>query len=143
MTERSAARTAYEAYGDATDGKNFLGDPMPEWHDLPEPIRRAWAQAAAAILAHASYLLMDEGAARHLRELAEDERNPLPPVTRWRCPEPHEHGPAAAFGIHSSRREFLGASVDRNACEHITPAERIELKAGRVPARLAVPDGDQ
>ncbi|AXE23546.1 hypothetical protein C0216_08790 [Streptomyces globosus] len=54
----------------------------------------------------------------------------------YQCPELHEGLNAPTYGIHSSRPEFLGASVDRNACEHITPEEREELYAGRVPARL-------
>lgn len=60
---------------------------------------------------------------------------------RYQCPEPHDDGLSApAYGIHSSRPEFIADSVDRNACKHITPEERAELKAGRVPARLAVTD---
>ena len=43
------ARIAYQAYGETTDFKNFRGEPMPEWDDLPEKIRQAWEAAAAAV----------------------------------------------------------------------------------------------
>lgn len=39
-------RNAYMRYGAATDFKNFQGDPMPAWSELPEQIRQAWAAAA-------------------------------------------------------------------------------------------------
>ncbi|MQS14492.1 hypothetical protein F7Q99_20040 [Streptomyces kaniharaensis] len=58
------------------------------------------------------------------------------PSIRWQCPELHDGLPAATFGIHSSQAEFIADAVDRRACEHITPAERAELKAGRIPERL-------
>ncbi|MFD4371172.1 hypothetical protein [Streptomyces sp. NPDC058486] len=54
----------------------------------------------------------------------------------FQCPELHDGLPASSYGIHSSRPEFIRASVDRHVCEHITDAERAELHAGRVPARL-------
>lgn len=44
------AKAAYEAYGDFTDNKNFQGNPMPKWEDLPDKIRGAW-QAASMELA--------------------------------------------------------------------------------------------
>lgn len=40
---------AYAAYAQATGGLNFLGQPMPEWPDLPASIRAAWEAAAQAI----------------------------------------------------------------------------------------------
>ncbi|MET9730627.1 hypothetical protein ABZZ79_08190 [Streptomyces sp. NPDC006458] len=60
---------------------------------------------------------------------------------RFQCPEPHDGLSAPAYGIDSSRPEFIKDSVDRNACEHITPEEREELYAGRVPTWL-VPQQD-
>jgi len=36
------AKTAYNSYGRTTKFKNFRGDPMPAWDDLPEQIRTAW-----------------------------------------------------------------------------------------------------
>ncbi|MER8047102.1 hypothetical protein [Streptomyces sp. NPDC094032] len=59
---------------------------------------------------------------------------------RFQCPAEHDGLSAPTYGIHSSRPEFIRASVDRNACEHITDAERAELWAGRVPARLKPKD---
>lgn len=41
--------TAYEAYGKVTDFKNFQGNPMPAFKDLPEKIQEAWKAAAQAI----------------------------------------------------------------------------------------------
>ena len=43
------AREAYKAYGAVTDFKNFQGNPMPEWDDLPQKIRDAWVAAAAKV----------------------------------------------------------------------------------------------
>lgn len=39
---------AYQAYGEAVAWKNYRGDPMPRWADLPEAIRLAWKAAAEA-----------------------------------------------------------------------------------------------
>jgi hypothetical protein len=44
------AKIAYEAYGKATGGKNYLGLPMPEWDELPQEIRDAWDAAAGAVV---------------------------------------------------------------------------------------------
>ena len=42
------AEELYLAYGAVTDFKNFQGNPMPEYKDLPEIIKLAW-QAAAEV----------------------------------------------------------------------------------------------
>jgi hypothetical protein len=39
------ARDLYYAYASVTAGKNFQGNPMPEWQDLPAKIREAWIMA--------------------------------------------------------------------------------------------------
>ncbi len=39
------ARQAYAAYADSAGGKNFRGEPMPEWLQLPEAIQNAWIAA--------------------------------------------------------------------------------------------------
>ncbi len=39
------AASAYRAYAASTGNKNFRGDPMPAWDDLPQPIRTAWEAA--------------------------------------------------------------------------------------------------
>jgi len=36
------AQQAYRAYGETTGFKNFQGNPMPAWHDLPDTIKAAW-----------------------------------------------------------------------------------------------------
>jgi hypothetical protein len=48
-TPESRARIAYTAYGRVTNFKNFQGDPMPAFDDLPERIRNAWINAARSI----------------------------------------------------------------------------------------------
>jgi hypothetical protein len=42
----SAGESAYRKYGEVTGRKNFQGDPMPAWEDLPVKIREAWFNAA-------------------------------------------------------------------------------------------------
>ncbi len=44
------AQSAYHAYGAQTDYKNYQGNPMPEWTDLPQGIKSAWRNAVADIL---------------------------------------------------------------------------------------------
>lgn len=39
------AKSAYKAYAASTGNKNFRGEPMPEWEDLPISIRTAWETA--------------------------------------------------------------------------------------------------
>ena len=43
------AEEAYGAYGAATGWKNFQGNEMPEWKDLPDGIKLAWLCAASHI----------------------------------------------------------------------------------------------
>lgn len=43
------AIVAYRAYGESVEWKNYLGEPMPRWEDLPEHIRQAWKEAAEAV----------------------------------------------------------------------------------------------
>lgn len=45
----SLARFGYQAYASASGGKNFQGNPMPTWDELPETIRDYW-RAAARVL---------------------------------------------------------------------------------------------
>jgi len=49
MTMEELAKKAYEAYGQFTNNKNFLGEEMPKWEDLPDKIRGAWAAATKEI----------------------------------------------------------------------------------------------
>lgn len=48
------ARTAYDAYGETTDHKNYQGLPMPEFDDLGERIQEAWRAAVTAVVAEVS-----------------------------------------------------------------------------------------
>lgn len=50
MSER--AKAAYAAYGEVVGWKNFRGDPMPQFNELPEAIQRAWDGACEGALRH-------------------------------------------------------------------------------------------
>lgn len=39
------AKSAYHAYGEITDFKNYQGLPMPEWEALTPKIQSAWVAA--------------------------------------------------------------------------------------------------
>ncbi len=51
MSNDTLGRTAYAAYGKTTDNKNYQGNEMPAFDDLPENIKTAWENAAAAVAA--------------------------------------------------------------------------------------------
>jgi hypothetical protein len=42
-------KRGYEAYASSADWKNFQGNKMPEWEELPEAIKTHWIRAAFAI----------------------------------------------------------------------------------------------
>jgi hypothetical protein len=44
------AQAAYEAYGSAVGGLNYMGLPMPPWHELPTKIVDGWVAAAGAVV---------------------------------------------------------------------------------------------
>lgn len=44
------AKIAYHAYGKVVGHKNFQGNPMPLWNELPEKIQQAWYGATMAIM---------------------------------------------------------------------------------------------
>ena len=46
---RALAQAAYDAYGTAVDGLNYLGLPMPPWSELPSKISDGWVAAAEAV----------------------------------------------------------------------------------------------
>ena len=46
---KESAHIAYDAYGDSVEWKNFAGNPMPHWSDLPDRIKDAWRAASAAL----------------------------------------------------------------------------------------------
>jgi len=41
----NVAKEAYRAYAAVTDNKNFRGDEMPKFSELPEEIQNAWEAA--------------------------------------------------------------------------------------------------
>ena len=43
------AASAYRAYAANTGNKNFRGEPMPKFEDLPAPIRTAWEAAVRQV----------------------------------------------------------------------------------------------
>jgi len=45
MPWQEIAASAYRAYAASTGNKNFRGDPMPAFDDLPESIQTAWEAA--------------------------------------------------------------------------------------------------
>ena len=49
MEIEQLARFAYAAYGEATDGRNYRGEPMPAWEDLGTAIQSAWKQAVKTV----------------------------------------------------------------------------------------------
>jgi hypothetical protein len=44
------AKSAYKAYSASTGNKNFRGEPMPEWENLPIPIKTAWEASTRQII---------------------------------------------------------------------------------------------
>lgn len=44
------AKGAYQAYGAVTDWKNFQGNPMPAYEDLPDQIKQAWEAASQYVV---------------------------------------------------------------------------------------------
>lgn len=50
------AKLAYEAYGLTTGNKNFRGEEMPKFEDLPATIKLAWSNAARAVK-HESHII--------------------------------------------------------------------------------------
>ena len=48
--ELEITRLAYRAYGDVVEWRNFRGDRMPDFDDLPPRIRDAWRAATLAAI---------------------------------------------------------------------------------------------
>jgi len=44
------AKNAYDAYGKTTDYKNFMGNQMPGWDDLPVSIQQAWCASVISVV---------------------------------------------------------------------------------------------
>lgn len=43
------AKVVYNAYGNHADWRNYQGNPMPKWEELPVPIAMHWIAAMQAI----------------------------------------------------------------------------------------------
>lgn len=46
---KQEAQRGYEAYSKSTNNKNFRGEEMPAWSELPLAIQKAWQAAAFTI----------------------------------------------------------------------------------------------
>ena len=52
MNIGTLGETAYEAYRTKAGGRSLAtGHPIPDWSQLPEPIKAAWQVAASAVAA--------------------------------------------------------------------------------------------
>lgn len=51
LMSEGLGRTGYRAYGATTDFKNYMGNPMPTFDELPPPIQTAWMAFAARVAA--------------------------------------------------------------------------------------------
>lgn len=49
MNTDTMARKAYHAYGVVTEFRNYKGDPMPKFDELPPKIQEAWVGFAARV----------------------------------------------------------------------------------------------
>ena len=49
---KNLAERSYTAYGQVTSFKNFKGDPMPEFDELPETIQEAWIAAVTEAVSY-------------------------------------------------------------------------------------------
>lgn len=61
-TWRAIAPVAYNAYGSVVGFKNFQGQPMPSFDQLPETIKQAWERAARTVgecLQHPELIVAD------------------------------------------------------------------------------------
>jgi hypothetical protein len=50
MNNINLAEQAYNAYSQATGNKNFMGNEMPKFNNLPENIKSAWNNAASEVI---------------------------------------------------------------------------------------------
>jgi hypothetical protein len=49
MDDFADAVVLYQAYGDSADWRNFRGDAMPTWPNLPDTTKEHWRAAAEAL----------------------------------------------------------------------------------------------
>ena len=96
------AMAAYAAYGKTTDFKNFRGDPMPAWADLPDKIREAWGNAsdAAACYHEPPAVFSADQIDQQLRDASEDEAGVRENIRRLRFAAARlEAGAVASFAL--------------------------------------------
>ncbi|MGL5936906.1 MAG: hypothetical protein ACRCZI_14925 [Cetobacterium sp.] len=58
-SEEKSAQVGYEAYSKSVGNKNYLGEDMPTWKELPTPQKVAWIEATAAICSHFNKFLIE------------------------------------------------------------------------------------
>lgn len=61
ITWEKVGEVAYQAYGDSAKWKNFLGDPMPKWDELPQEIKNHWREASQAAFDYVNHLIIEGG----------------------------------------------------------------------------------
>lgn len=54
------AKKSYYSYGNRTNFKNFMGNPMPKWDDLTPEIKEAWKEAVLCCVGEFNLFLMNE-----------------------------------------------------------------------------------
>lgn len=59
ITWEKVGEIAYEAYGESAHWKNFLGDAMPKWGDLPQEIKNHWAAASQAAFDYVNHIIIE------------------------------------------------------------------------------------
>ena len=64
----AAAKAAYTRYGQVTDFKNFRGDPMPEFEQLPAKIQEAWVAAVKPLMNEYVITVDSSMLLKHLQE---------------------------------------------------------------------------
>ncbi|MEL6614134.1 MAG: hypothetical protein AAFQ43_00265 [Bacteroidota bacterium] len=99
------AKTAYEAYCDHAEWKNFEGKPIPQWDDLDEStgVQDKWRTSVQAVLDAARVIEPKTPAAVLHRYIQENYRKAPHGFRMFLdsvCPEDAESGPWVTVGIH-------------------------------------------
>jgi hypothetical protein len=83
MGQHELAQVAYVAYGKATEFKNFRGEPMPSYADLPEKIKEAWVAAANAVNEETKFLKPMFPTFDALRAFVAEQKSMFAPSLTW------------------------------------------------------------
>lgn len=70
----NAAKVSYDTYGKVTDFKNFQGNPMPKFDELPETIQNAWKEVGKLGFGLPEYKGMSAG--NYQNDIWEDAQAP-------------------------------------------------------------------